>query len=673
MGYLNQTNVNDMKKAQKFAEQYIFEPRNLPVSFVYGELQYYGFTENAMVQRKIIDSNIEQVTISDMLPYGVIANAEAYLYKDYPVVEWVVSFTNYAPQNSPLISELKSAELLLVGEGLQIETNNGDFYSEKGYTPSLHTLDNGETLSLAPNGGRPCNGAFPYQRVLGKDGGTLISIGWPGQWSCEYMGCPDGVIFSAGQEVVHTVLEQGETLRTPRMTLMFYEGDRARGINLWRRWINAHVVPKRKGYRTPVSVSCSDFGGGIEFTLANEKNQLDGIKYCKEQNIGANMWWIDAGWYPCKNSEGKPDWTLTGSWYADPERFPNGLKPVSDACHDAGLNLLVWFEPERVRPGFQLANEHPEWTLSKKEYGENEVHDMMLNLGNEDCRKWLSEYMANFLKDNGIDWYRQDFNFEPKQFWRDNEDENRKGMCENKYIQGYLAYWDYILQNVPDIMIDSCASGGRRNDLETLRRSIPLHPTDYGYGYHHINQGFRHALYSWITYVRAWSDAWDIDNEYYSHEDYYAPDIPRIDNFKMTSGAGVYSGFVNVPTMKACSDMIPYVAKMTKICKRFGQLAYDGDFYPLTKDHRDSTKWTVFQFDLPESKCGVIQALRNNQAKESEQLLFPKGFENEGVYVFENPETGESFEASSKDILENGITLKLPEVRTGGFWFYNLK
>ena len=66
-------------------------------------------------------------------------------------------------------------------------------------------------------------------------------------------------------------------------------------------------------------------------------------------------------------------------------------------------------------------------------------------------------------------------------------------MLENLYVQAYLGFWDYLLMNVPGLWIDSCSSGGRRNDLETMRRSVPLHPTDYGYGYHHINQAFRHT------------------------------------------------------------------------------------------------------------------------------------------------------------------------------------
>jgi len=52
-------------------------------------------------------------------------------------------------------------------------------------------------------------------------------------------------------------------------------------------------------------------------------------------------------------------------------------------------------------------------------------------------------------------------------------------MTENLYVQGYLAYWDGLLQQHPGMLIDSCASGGRRNDLETLRRAVPLLRSDY--------------------------------------------------------------------------------------------------------------------------------------------------------------------------------------------------
>ena len=67
-------------------------------------------------------------------------------------------------------------------------------------------------------------------------------------------------------------------------------------------------------------------------------------------------------------------------------------------------------------------------------------------------------------------------------------------------MQGYLAYWDALRQRHPKLMIDSCASGGRRNDLETMRRAVPLHPTDYNYGHLAAKQAFHQSLFQWIPY-----------------------------------------------------------------------------------------------------------------------------------------------------------------------------
>ena len=52
-------------------------------------------------------------------------------------------------------------------------------------------------------------------------------------------------------------------------------------------------------------------------------------------------------------------------------------------------------------------------------------------------------------------------------------------MTENLHVQGYLAYWDALRRRHPGMLIDSCASGGRRNDIETLRRAVPLLRSDY--------------------------------------------------------------------------------------------------------------------------------------------------------------------------------------------------
>ena len=410
-------------------------------------------------------------------------------------------------------------------------------------------------------------------------------------------------------------------------------------------------------------------GGGPEFTESTEENQLEYIQKYIDTGMPYDCWWIDAGWYDCTLPDGSKFWPLTGNWYADQKRYPIGLRPISNKLHDNGMNFLLWFEPERVREGTWLAKEHPEWILRcEEEYDDGDfgtTKNRLLNLGDPDCCDFMIGYISTLLRLSGVDIYRQDFNFEPLLHWRDNEPDDRKGMLENLYVQAYLGFWDYLLMNVPGLWIDSCSSGGRRNDLETMRRSVPLHPTDYGYGYHHINQAFRHTLFNWIPYVRSWNQSWDRNNEYYSHEDYYAVDDPSIDNFKLVNAMGALTNGVSMSDMRSFPEKIPYVNKMIGITRRFADLLLRGDFYGLTENHRSNKKWTVFQFDRPECCEGALQVLRNNQAPEESITVYPRQLA--GKYTFTNEETGESFVAENPS--ENGVTFTLP-LRAGAIWFY---
>ena len=48
-------------------------------------------------------------------------------------------------------------------------------------------------------------------------------------------------------ERTHLKLYPGEEIRTPRILLLFWHGDRTRGHNLWRRLILAHYTPRPNG------------------------------------------------------------------------------------------------------------------------------------------------------------------------------------------------------------------------------------------------------------------------------------------------------------------------------------------------------------------------------------------------------------------------------------------
>lgn len=656
----------DMLLRNRVCEPYRQSPEGFPLTYTYRGTAYRGMPAGSRISTRLVDANLEETVIEGQTD-DLRVRAECLMYRDFPVMEWTVYFTPAGEWETGILEGVRAIDTVLAGHAPVLTHNNGDFYSPEGYTDSETALPEGATFTQAPDGGRSCDRAFPYQRLLFDDGyGLNIAIGWPGQWACGYTGLSDGVRFWAGQETVHTVIRPGETLRTPRITLHFFHGPATRGVNMWRRWYRAHVLPRKLDGPIGPIIPFSDNGGGIEFQEANEQQQLASIRKLRNYVHGGNIWWIDAGWYPCRREDGQRDWTVTGTWIPDPERFPHGLLPVSEAAEEAGLDLLVWFEPERVRPDSRLAAEHPDWILKCDNPNDP---NRLLNLTNPDCLQWVCESFAGMLRDNGIKVYRQDFNFAPLPFWRDNEAEDRRGMLENLYVQGLLAFWDYLLLHVPGLWLDSCAAGGRRNDMEMMRRAVPLHPTDYGYGYHHINQAFRITLFNWLPFARGWCSSWDRDGEYYRHDDYYAPEDPKLDNFKLVNGMGVHSNFGSTGYYEAHPDEVPYIQKMIDIWEKFAPLQLNGDYYGLTEPHRSNARWTVFQFDCPEDGTGAFQALRNNQCPKESITVFPQGM-GPGAYELWNDETGERYEVVNPP--QTGITFTQP-VRSGAIWFYRAK
>jgi len=446
----------------------------------------------------------------------------------------------------------------------------------------------------------------------------------------------------------------GETIRTPRMTVLSWSGDGSRAVNLWRRWYLAHILPRPDGKPMRPHLACAATDEGEEFTAATEENQIRFIKKFNERGIHPDVWWIDAGWYPCYNKGHERKWWITGNWKPDPERFPRGMKPVSDYAARAGADLLVWFEPERIQPEADIAPIRLEWLLRTRP-----DDNSLLNLGNPECRQWLTDHVCKLIKDNGIKIYRQDYNFAPLEHWRKNEAEDRQGINENLHVQGYLRYWDDLLARNPGLWIDSCASGGRRNDLETMRRSVPLHYTDYGYGDAPVKLAFHHTLYEWIPYFKEFTLSWDLKgNSRFDHD---------VDSYSFHCGMA--------PMLFATLDIrrddydFALAAKLIALWRKASDLILYGDYYSHTPFHKGAEKWVAWQFVDPETGRGLIQGIRLPATPEETLTIHPKALREDANYVFENTETGETKRIAGKTLIRDGFTFALAP-RSGAIWFY---
>jgi alpha-galactosidase len=653
------TQPEDMAKSREWTAQLLASATALPISFEYAGASVTGIpaTWNPTSRRRQIDANICETVFEGRDPKtGLSLRVECTEYSDYPVVEWVAWFTNTGSEATPVLSNIRAIDAAFTGASPVLQHQTGDSCSAENLTPSKSQLQTGAPLTFTPNDGRPCDGQMPYYRIGFDGGGITLAVGWPGQWSATFEAIGDGVHIHAGQEQTHLRLEPGERIRTPRITLMSWASDTTHAINLWRRWYLAYLLPRPNGQPLKPMIAMVGTDEGVEFTGATEANQTKYIEKAKRLGIDFDVWWLDAGWYPCWDEEQQEkDWHVTGTWEPDPERFPNGLKPVGDCVARHGADFLLWFEPERVRPGTWLYTERPQWLLRREG-----VANVILNLAIPECRQWLTDHVCKLIQESNVRVYRQDFNCELLRFWRENEGPDRDGMNENLHVQGYLQYWDDLLARNPGLWIDSCSSGGRRNDLETMRRSVPLHYTDYGYGDHPVKLAFQRTMYEWIPYFKDSSLAWPEEGEQ-----------PRFD-IEVDAFAyhcGMAPMFMPLCDLRRDDYDYPLAVKMTKVWRRTADLILYGDYYAHTPDQRTHDIWVARQFDCPETGRGLLHGFRLAHCEQESLTVHPEGICADSLYAFENPETGEKKEISGAELVSDGFIFELPK-RTAALWLY---
>ena len=565
--------AHELEQADRWLRENLLDPTNLPYSFSYGgrriaaregEWQYTS-------QKRILDlDRTEYTTVLSDPETGLCVTALIVQNHRYPAVEWTLWFENTGDMDTPILCDVRAVD----AEVMAPEQNDvtlfhfkGDFNSPDGYEPLEHMFYEEVPLTLQSEGGDPSNVAFPYYRIQGAGKGLVFVVSWQGQWETTFTpvrlvpGQWDslkGLKATAKQQDLHARLRPGERIRTPMIVLLPYDGvDGVRAQNLWRHWFLEFNMPRVNG--DLIKPFYANYSGRIfsEMVNATEENQKQYADLFVDNGIAFDYLWMDAGWYDIGDTG---TWWTTGTWEPDPRRFPNGLRAISDHVHARGIKTMVWFEPERVAPNTELSD-YPDWLLG----------GFLLDLGNDAAREWITRRVNELIKSEAIDLYRQDHNIRPLMFWRAGEEVDRQGITENHHCTGYLRFWDDILAANPGIIIDSCASGGRRNDLETMRRSLPLHKTDYTYSNLTAKQGMHHTLFQWLPFFGSMNQPGDqIDIAYHRSslllsyhgcEDVFAPD------FDFTK-----------------------LASWMQEWRETAHCLY-GDYYPLTPYSRDEREW----------------------------------------------------------------------------------
>jgi alpha-galactosidase len=273
--------------------------------------------------------------------------------------------------------------------------------------------------------------------------------------------------------------------------------------------------------------------------------------------------------------------------------------------------------------------------------------------------------LSDLIEKLGIDCYRQDFNVDPLRFWQSKDTEGRRGITQIKHINGLYSLWDRLLERFPDLIIDNCASGGRRLDFELMSRAVAVTRSDYQCGFNPDEMSFQnHTAGSMqlLPYLGTYAGFPGWKTNKYNTRSTFAPlysiKAMTYDNWDFPSEE-VLDG------LKAVCDEYREIRKY-----------YFADFYNLImpwvtegswgieQENRttpDETVWCAMQFNRKEEGDGIILAFRRERSPYSTADFILHGLDKDKTYELTDVDTGKVETISGEELAEKGYTVEIRE------------
>ena len=588
-------------------------------------------------------------------------------YPEFSAREWVLWFENPSQERSAVLSDIRDGDFLvplppapkkfkgdisLPGDravvsmngcvpGIDYSTDNASSATE--FAAAAHYFHpmrgtKGNVFTFANNSARSSDNQAPFFEVTQGGEGAIVAIGWTGGWRARFADTPDGVRVEAGMAHARFYLEPGEKLRTTRILVMNAStGEDA--PNKFRRLVRKHFshVASRPGVRE--GLLAYELWGGI-----SSDEMVRRVKALKAKGLAYEDLWIDAGWYgdsqKCDDAY-TGDWSAwTGDWTPNRRVHPDGLADVAAAAKDAGMGMMLWLEPERVVPSSRFAQEHADL-----------LSGALLYYGNEEGRIHVRETISDLASRLGFSCYRQDFNYDPGADLAKLDGPDREGVAEIRHITGLYRLWDELLERFPKMLIDNCASGGRRIDIETLRRSVAFFRSDYQCGFN-LNPDVLQAHNAGISRLLPYTGC----------------TVKRSDVYSLRSAYSASHGVAYWNTVFQKEEDVDWAAAK-KCCDEYRRIRrfFPCDFHNLGSATMDPTAWAIWQYHDPETGEGVVMAFRRAESPSDTAVVALKGLPADATVETENLDTG-----AKAAVPARAVEIALPGRRSSTILLYRL-
>ncbi len=177
--------------------------------------------------------------------------------------------------------------------------------------------------------------------------------------------------------------------------------------------------------------------------------------------LGVELFVLDDGWFGKRNNDNAG----LGDWTVNKEKFPNGLNEIIEYINKLGMDFGIWIEPEMVNKDSELYRSHPDWIIHDPNRKPSHTRNQYtLDFSRDEVVDHIYNQIEKLLSDYNISYVKWDMNRYITECYSKDKGANLQGTVYHKYILNVYKLYDKLTARFPDILFESCSSGGARFD-----------------------------------------------------------------------------------------------------------------------------------------------------------------------------------------------------------------
>lgn len=247
-------------------------------------------------------------------------------------------------------------------------------------------------------------------------------------------------------------LAPGESFTAPKTVLTAVRGGVDEAAQALAENTRRSIDPRLPAWDRELPVLFNEFCS--TWGRPAEESVLRHIRALKGKGLGCYV--IDAGWYDDESFE---EANRLGKWEVSRKAFPHGLKPVVQAIHDAGMKAGIWFEFEMAGRDEPDCFNQTEWLLTRGGIPVTAGDRRFWDMRKPEVQEYLAGKVIDFLRENRLDYLKVDYN-ETIGLGCDGAESLGEGLRHQ--IEASRAFFARIRRELPELVLELCASGGHR-------------------------------------------------------------------------------------------------------------------------------------------------------------------------------------------------------------------